>query len=285
MLAVAAQPHRLPVLDRDHPAAPVGAVERAGAEDLGHALQPTLARVSDPDPSAARRPRRAHRSRLRRPRAGRARARPAAPLDPAPPARRPARLRRAGDRQGRRPGALDAAAGRRDPALLHRRGARRTAIARRSGSCASRARSASPTLRTCSTPERIGAMASFESVRVAAIQATPVILDAAATIEKAERLLHEAADAGARLAVLPECFVSLYPSNAWARGRQRVQRLGRAVAADVGGVGRRPRAAARPAGRRLPRAQPVLRDRRQRARVRAARLALQHARLPRAPRV
>src|ERR1044072_2605021 len=61
-------------------------------------------------------------------------------------------------------------------------------------------------------------MASFESVRVAAIQATPVILDAAATIEKAERLLHEAADAGAKLAVLPECFVSLYPSNAWARG-------------------------------------------------------------------
>jgi nitrilase len=61
-------------------------------------------------------------------------------------------------------------------------------------------------------------MASFESVRVAAIQATPVILNAAATIEKAERLLHEAADAGARLAVLPECFVSIYPSNAWARG-------------------------------------------------------------------
>ena len=61
-------------------------------------------------------------------------------------------------------------------------------------------------------------MASFASVRVAAIQATPVVLDAAATIEKAERLLHEAADAGAQLAVLPECFVSLYPSNAWARG-------------------------------------------------------------------
>jgi len=61
-------------------------------------------------------------------------------------------------------------------------------------------------------------MASFASVRVAAIQATPVILDAAATVAKAERLLHEAADAGAQLAVLPECFVSLYPSNAWARG-------------------------------------------------------------------
>ena len=59
-------------------------------------------------------------------------------------------------------------------------------------------------------------MTSFETVRVAAIQATPVILDAEATIEKAERLLHEAADAGARLAVLPECFVSLYPSGSWA---------------------------------------------------------------------
>ena len=35
------------VLDRDDPAAAVGAVERAGAEDLGHAIQPTLARVSD----------------------------------------------------------------------------------------------------------------------------------------------------------------------------------------------------------------------------------------------
>jgi nitrilase len=57
----------------------------------------------------------------------------------------------------------------------------------------------------------------FPNVRVAAIQATPVVLDAGATVDKAVRLLHEAADAGARLAVLPECFVSLYPSNAWAR--------------------------------------------------------------------
>ena len=59
-------------------------------------------------------------------------------------------------------------------------------------------------------------MTSFDTIRVAAIQATPVILDAEGTIEKAERLLHEAADAGARLAVLPECFVSLYPSGSWA---------------------------------------------------------------------
>jgi nitrilase len=54
------------------------------------------------------------------------------------------------------------------------------------------------------------------TVRVAAIQATPVILDAEATIAKAVALLGEAAAAGAELAVLPETFVSVYPSNAWA---------------------------------------------------------------------
>jgi nitrilase len=58
---------------------------------------------------------------------------------------------------------------------------------------------------------------TFPTVRVAALQATPVILDAAATVEKAERLLHEAADDGVQLAVLPEAFVSLYPSVAWAQ--------------------------------------------------------------------
>ena len=59
-------------------------------------------------------------------------------------------------------------------------------------------------------------MTHFPTVRVAAIQATPVILDADATVDKAIRLLGEAAAAGAQLAVLPETFVSLYPSNAWA---------------------------------------------------------------------
>ena len=34
---------------------------------------------------------------------------------------------------------------------------------------------------------------------------------------KAVRLLQAAAEAGAELAVLPECFVSIYPSNVWAR--------------------------------------------------------------------
>jgi nitrilase len=57
----------------------------------------------------------------------------------------------------------------------------------------------------------------LRSVRVAAIQATPVILDAQATIEKAVRLLGEAADQGAELAVLPETFVPLYPSGRWAK--------------------------------------------------------------------
>jgi nitrilase len=59
---------------------------------------------------------------------------------------------------------------------------------------------------------------AFPVVHVAAIQATPVILNAEACVEKAERLLHEAADRGAQLAVLPECFIPLYPSNAWGRG-------------------------------------------------------------------
>ena len=61
-------------------------------------------------------------------------------------------------------------------------------------------------------------MTAFPTVRVAAIQATPVILDAERCVDKAVRLLHEAADRGTQLAVLPECFIPLFPSNAWARG-------------------------------------------------------------------
>src|ERR1041385_1376947 len=58
----------------------------------------------------------------------------------------------------------------------------------------------------------------MRSVRVAAIQATPVMLDAEACVEKAVRLLGDAAEQGAELAVLPETFVPLYPSNRWAKG-------------------------------------------------------------------
>jgi nitrilase len=61
-------------------------------------------------------------------------------------------------------------------------------------------------------------MTAFPTVRVAAIQATPVILDADGCVDKAVRLLHEAADRGTQLAVLPECFIPVFPSNAWARG-------------------------------------------------------------------
>jgi nitrilase len=56
----------------------------------------------------------------------------------------------------------------------------------------------------------------FPTVRVAAIQATPVILDAEATVEKACGLLGEAAEQGVQLAAFPEVFVPLYPSGAWA---------------------------------------------------------------------
>lgn len=60
-------------------------------------------------------------------------------------------------------------------------------------------------------------MVDFPTIRVAAVQATPVILDARASVEKAAGLLAEAAAEGAQLAVLPETFVPLYPSNVWAR--------------------------------------------------------------------
>ena len=60
-------------------------------------------------------------------------------------------------------------------------------------------------------------MTVLRSVRVAAIQATPEILDAEGSVAKAARLLGEAADAGVELAVLPECFISPYPSNTWAK--------------------------------------------------------------------
>ena len=60
-------------------------------------------------------------------------------------------------------------------------------------------------------------MTGFPTVRVAAVQATPLILDAEGTAQKACRLLGEAAERGAQLAAFPEAFVPLYPSNAWAK--------------------------------------------------------------------
>ena len=56
-----------------------------------------------------------------------------------------------------------------------------------------------------------------ESVRVACVQAEPVIFDRDATIAKLAGLARDAAAGGARLALLPETFVPAYPSNRWAR--------------------------------------------------------------------
>jgi predicted amidohydrolase len=56
-------------------------------------------------------------------------------------------------------------------------------------------------------------------VRVADVQAEPVVLNRDATIEKACRLIQEAAGQGARLIVFPETFISVYPDIfAWGRG-------------------------------------------------------------------
>ncbi len=54
-----------------------------------------------------------------------------------------------------------------------------------------------------------------EPFSIAAIQATPLVLDREATVEKACALIVEAAAGGAKLAVFPETFIPTYP--AWVR--------------------------------------------------------------------
>jgi nitrilase len=54
-------------------------------------------------------------------------------------------------------------------------------------------------------------------VKVACVQAEPVVLDRAATLDKLAGLTAEAAGAGAQLVVFPETFVPVYPSSVWAR--------------------------------------------------------------------
>jgi predicted amidohydrolase len=51
-----------------------------------------------------------------------------------------------------------------------------------------------------------------ESIRVAAVQASPVFLDREATVDKAVRLIEEAAAAGARLVAFPETWIPAYPT-------------------------------------------------------------------------
>jgi nitrilase len=55
----------------------------------------------------------------------------------------------------------------------------------------------------------------MEKVTAAAVQATPVFLDREATVDKACRLIEEAAAAGAGLVVFPETFVPTYPDWVW----------------------------------------------------------------------
>jgi nitrilase len=56
-----------------------------------------------------------------------------------------------------------------------------------------------------------------EPVRVAAVQAEPVIFDREATIDRVGELAAEPARNGARLALFPEAFIPVYPSNRWVR--------------------------------------------------------------------
>jgi nitrilase len=56
-----------------------------------------------------------------------------------------------------------------------------------------------------------------QPVVAACVQAEPVVLDRAATIDKLARLTAEAAAQGARLVVFPETFIPAYPSSAWAK--------------------------------------------------------------------
>jgi nitrilase len=53
--------------------------------------------------------------------------------------------------------------------------------------------------------------------KVACVQAESVAFDRAATIDKVGQLAKEVAGNGARLALFPEAFIPVYPSNRWAR--------------------------------------------------------------------
>lgn len=51
----------------------------------------------------------------------------------------------------------------------------------------------------------------MENVRVAVVQAAPIIMDKKATLEKLVTLTHQAAGKGAKLVLFPEAFVPAYP--------------------------------------------------------------------------
>jgi nitrilase len=55
------------------------------------------------------------------------------------------------------------------------------------------------------------------AVKVACVQAEPVVLDREATLDRLEQLAAEAAGNGAELVVFPETFVPVYPTSRWAK--------------------------------------------------------------------
>jgi nitrilase len=54
-------------------------------------------------------------------------------------------------------------------------------------------------------------------VKVACVQAEPVAFEREATIDKLEHLVAQVAGEDARLALFPETFIPIYPSNRWVR--------------------------------------------------------------------
>jgi cyanide dihydratase len=58
-------------------------------------------------------------------------------------------------------------------------------------------------------------MSNFPKYRVAAVQASPVLLDLNATVEKTCRLVNEAAANGAKVIAFPEAFIPGYPWWIW----------------------------------------------------------------------
>jgi nitrilase len=53
--------------------------------------------------------------------------------------------------------------------------------------------------------------AKLQNVKVAVVQAAPILFDREATVEKACELVHSAAERGARLILFPEAFIPAYP--------------------------------------------------------------------------